>query len=73
MTGKFRKKTNHDWWERLESAAAPHKITWEWVKGHAGHDLQEAVDKLARKTAEKGSIDRGLFDETAAALTDVEP
>ena len=73
MTGKFRKKTNHDWWSRLESAAAPHKITWEWVKGHAGHNLQEAVDKLARKTAEKGSVDRDLFDETAAALTDVEP
>src|SRR5213595_1649034 len=41
MKGNFRKKTNLDWWQRLESAASPHRITWEWTKGHAGHEIQE--------------------------------
>ena len=28
-------------------AAAPHKIDWRWVKGHAGHPENERADKLA--------------------------
>src|SRR5919112_2088055 len=35
MTGNFRKKTNLDWWEKLDKAASRHKIDWKWVKGHA--------------------------------------
>src|SRR5436309_15337215 len=31
MNGKFRKKTNHDWWRRLEKASNSHQITWEWT------------------------------------------
>lgn len=68
MTGNFRKKTNHDWWRRLEKAAAPHCITWEWTKGHDGHILQEKADLLARKTAKLGRIDEKLFDEAAADI-----
>jgi len=44
---------NKDLWERLQLAAAPHKIQWKWVKGHAGHVENERVDKLARAEAEK--------------------
>src|SRR6478672_7733663 len=29
MTGNFRKKTNHDWWQRLDKASAKHHIKWE--------------------------------------------
>jgi ribonuclease HI len=68
MTGKFRKKTNHDWWAKLDKAAAKHQIKWEWVKGHAGHEVQEVVDKLARKTAELGRIDDRIFDELVAEI-----
>jgi len=68
MTGKFRKKTNHEWWSALEAASAIHDISWEWVKGHAGHNVQEVVDDLARKTAEAGRVDVELFDEAAASL-----
>jgi len=38
------------------------------VKGHAGHDVQEIVDTLARKTAELGRVDESLFDELVAEL-----
>ncbi len=68
MTGKFRKKTNHEWWEKLDKAAAKHKIEWQWVKGHAGHEVQEIVDTLARKTAELGKIDEKMFDEMVAEI-----
>lgn len=68
MQGNFRKKTNLEWWAKLEKAAAKHEITWEWIKGHAGHDVQEIVDTLARKTAELGRVDEVLFDELVAEL-----
>lgn len=68
MQGNFRKKTNLEWWAKLEKAAAGHEIEWEWIKGHAGHDVQEIVDTLARKTAELGRVDETLFDELVAEL-----
>ncbi len=39
---------NVDLWQRLETALAQHEIKWHWVKGHAGHDLNERADELAR-------------------------
>lgn len=38
---------NVDLWTRLEEAAAPHEVTWQWVKGHAGHPGNERADELA--------------------------
>ena len=40
---------NADLWERLEAARLKHQVTWHWVKGHAGHDLNERADELARR------------------------
>lgn len=68
MQGNFRKKTNHEWWAKLDKAAAKHTITWEWVKGHNGHDVQEVVDTLARTTAELGRVDEAIFDELIAEI-----
>jgi ribonuclease HI len=39
---------NEDLWRRLDEAAARHEVTWEWVKGHAGHPENERADELAR-------------------------
>ncbi len=68
MTGNFRKKTNLDWWAKLEKAAAKHDITWEWTKGHAGHDIQEIADKMARKMAMLGRVDETILDEAVAEI-----
>ena len=38
------------------------------VKGHNGHDVQEVVDDLARKTAELGKVDEAMFDELIAEI-----
>ena len=40
---------NADLWQRLDAAAARHKVTWKWVKGHAGHPENERADELARQ------------------------
>jgi ribonuclease HI len=39
---------NADLWERLEAARLRHDVTWHWVKGHAGHEMNERADELAR-------------------------
>lgn len=39
---------NIDLWQRLEAAAVPHEVAWEWVRGHAGHPENERADALAR-------------------------
>jgi ribonuclease HI len=38
---------NADLWMALDRAAAPHQLRWDWVKGHAGHPLNERADALA--------------------------
>ena len=39
---------NDDLWKRLDAIASKHDVTWEWVKGHAGHPDNERADQLAR-------------------------
>ncbi|MBM7067103.1 ribonuclease HI [Actibacterium sp. 188UL27-1] len=39
---------NVELWQRLDEAQARHHVTWEWVKGHAGHPENERADELAR-------------------------
>ena len=40
---------NVDLWRRLDEARLRHQVDWRWVKGHAGHELNERADALARK------------------------
>jgi ribonuclease HI len=61
MCGRFRRKSNPEWWARLDQAASPHKITWEWAKGHAGHVVQEAADRAARRIAALGRVDESVL------------
>lgn len=72
MTGNFRKKTNHEWWSRLDKAASKHTVEWQWIKGHAGHEVQEVADKAARKIAAAGVVDAVMLDELVAELGVVE-
>jgi len=43
---------NAELWQRLEAAAAQHRVNWEWIKGHAGHTENEHADALARAAME---------------------
>ena len=42
---------NADLWRRLETALAPHEVSWIWVKGHAGDPGNEHADMLATQAA----------------------
>jgi ribonuclease HI len=47
---------NVDLWKALDTAVRPHQITWHWVKGHAGNQLNEKVDRLAKQALLKAKI-----------------
>jgi len=48
---------NEDLWRRLDEARSRHEVSWHWVKGHAGHPMNERADGLARQ---------GMLDALAA-------
>jgi ribonuclease HI len=39
---------NEELWKRLDAALKQHMIEWKWVKGHAGDEMNERADALAR-------------------------
>ena len=40
---------NVDLWQALDNAITQHRVEWRWVKGHAGNELNERADELARE------------------------
>jgi ribonuclease HI len=53
---------NIDLWQRLDAAAAPHDVTWIWVRGHSGHPENEQADALARaRIAEASGNNQMIF------------
>ena len=48
-TADKRPVKNDDLWRRLDAARARHEVKWHWVKGHAGHELNERADRLANR------------------------
>ena len=69
MNGRFRRKSNLDWWAKLDHAAKRHSVTWEWTKGHAGQILQEACDGAARAIAAAGRVDESVLQEAAQKVS----
>jgi ribonuclease HI len=54
---------NRDLWERLDTAAGHHHLTWKWVKGHAGNALNERCDELVHEAIDAGGleVDKGYL------------
>ncbi len=44
---------NSELWETLLELTEKHEITYEWIKGHAGHEYNERCDRIAQEEAEK--------------------
>src|SRR5262249_15494108 len=40
---------NVDLWQRLDQLLTKHRVRWHWLRGHAGHALNERADELARE------------------------
>lgn len=60
--GKNEEVKNIDLWKRLLAAKESHRVTFHWVKGHAGHPENERCDELATTAADgdKLLIDPGV-------------
>ena len=54
-------------WQELVAAAAPHRVQWQWVRGHAGHPQNEYANDLAVRAAKEQISSQGArtsgFDE----------
>ena len=48
LTSAKKPVKNEDLWKKLDAAQASHEVSWEWIKGHAGHPENELADELAR-------------------------
>lgn len=53
MTKSRKPVKNADLWRTLAELAAPHRIQWLWLKGHAGHPANERCDELANLEIQK--------------------
>ena len=45
---------NQDLWRRLLELSGRHDVTWSWTRGHAGHEENERVDRLALDARRSG-------------------
>ena len=67
---------NSDLWQALVAEVVKHDISWYWVKGHAGHPLNERADRLATAARHKllraqGSVAAKASPAANAAHADV--
>ena len=53
LTADKKPVKNDDLWKRLDAARARHQVKWHWVKGHAGHALNERADALSNRWIEE--------------------
>lgn len=53
----FKGKKNADLWKRYLALHPKFNLTFEWVKGHAGHPENERCDELAFNVADGDDLD----------------
>ncbi len=61
--GKKEYAENPDLWERLLKLLDRHKVTFRWVRGHAGNTENERADQLATEAAKKPDLPPDIFYE----------
>ncbi|MCR5734669.1 MAG: ribonuclease HI [Lachnospiraceae bacterium] len=55
---------NVDLWKRLLKDMEPHSVTFNWVKGHDGNEINERCDKLATAAADSDDLSEDIMDQT---------
>lgn len=58
---------NRDLWQQLDAVTIGHRMTWQWVKGHAGNELNERCDELVHEAIDAGELieDTGYLAQQA--------
>ena len=51
LTQGWKRMKNVDLWNRLDQAAKPHRISWQWIRGHNGNPGNVRADALANQAA----------------------
>lgn len=64
----FKNKKNSDLWKRFWNVYNKHKVTLQWVKGHAGNFYNERCDELATKRIKTGPFSIDQLYETDLKL-----
>jgi len=55
---------NPDLWKELIVLVDKHKVTWKWIKGHAGHEENERCDRLAVNARMKSNLKIDAYFES---------
>lgn len=62
LTSSKEPVVNQDLWEQLDAEDDRHMISWQWVRGHNGHQYNEMCDRLASKAARCNQLQEGLYE-----------
>ncbi len=77
MTKNWKRRKNQDLWAKLDRETAVRDVSWQWIRGHAGHPMNERADRLAtqqsnpRAAVGGGSQLSHVDDEGRASMVDV--
>jgi len=64
-----RLRENTDLWIELRKLLQLHRVTFEWIRGHAGHPENESCDVLAVKARSVADLPADVgFENPASAL-----
>ena len=67
----FAKKKNPDLLVRFLKVYRKHKVSFKWIKGHAGHPLNERCDVLAVNAANSNDLLHDTYyEEIGSKMTD---
>ena len=72
MTKGWKRNKNRDLWARLDTEVARRNVTWKWVKGHAGHPLNEMADRIANAEARGEPVNNSSSQTTQQQLSHVD-
>ena len=60
MRNKKDPALNVDLWQRILDLCQKHKVTFQWVRGHAGHPENERCDQLAIRALKQENLPSDL-------------
>lgn len=64
---------NQDLWQQLRALSGKHQVSWQWVRGHAGHPFNERCDKLAKRAVDEGLRAANPAEEVSVEEPDEKP